>query len=179
QLADTSEDGTRGDSMEKAFQRVTGKIHLRTLKHIEFDMRQLERDVRSYNRAARKEKVKEYPLDPKEYYISTQHFWSVAHKETFRSMKAGQTGYAHFNRKIKEYVDQGIPLCWTLYLGMFKEEGLPQTYGGHMRIIFGYNDETGQIYYTDSWGEGHEKKAMRADEAYCMTMALYSMVPNR
>lgn len=179
QLADTGEDGTSGASMIKAFQRVTGKIHLRTLKHLELDDNQFERDVRSYNRVARKEGVKEYPLDPKEYYIDPRHFWSIAHKETFRSMKAAQPGYAHFNRKIKEYVDQGIPVCWTLFLGMFKEEGLPQTYGGHMRIIFGYNEKTGHIYYTDSWGEGHEKKIMRADEAYCMTMGLYTMVPNR
>jgi hypothetical protein len=48
-----------------------------------------------------------------------------------------------------------------------------------MRLIIGYNPTTEEIYYTDSWGDGHEKKKMRADEAYCMTMALYSMVPNK
>ncbi len=179
QLADTSEGGTSGDAMEKAFQKVTGKVHLRTLKHIEFDQRQMEKDIRGYNRAAKSAGVKTFDLDPDRWIIDPRHFWSVAHKETFRDMKRTQGGYAHFNRKIKEYVDQGIPLCWTLYLGMFKEEGLPQTEGGHMRLIFGYNPDTEEIYYSDSWGHGHEKKKMRADEAYCMTMALYSMVPNR
>ncbi|WP_193212059.1 C39 family peptidase [Luteolibacter marinus] len=179
QIADTDDSGTSGDDMEKAFQKVTGKIHLRTLKHIDYDDRQLEKDIRGYNRAAKAAKVRTFDLDPDEYYINPRHFWSVANKETFREMKRSQGGYDHFNRKIKEYVDQGIPLCWTLYLGMFKEEGLPQTYGGHMRLIIGYNPKTEMIMYTDSWGEGHEKKTMRADEAYCMTMALYSMVPNR
>ena len=67
---------------------------------------------------------------------------------------------------------------------MFPEKGLPQSFGGHMRLIIGYNFSSPdaaehQIYYTDSWGEGHEKKSMRADEGYCMTMALYTMVPNK
>lgn len=179
QLANTDEGGTSGTEMEKAFQKVTGKVHLRTLKHIEFDERQMVKDIRTYNSAAKKVGAKTFDLDPDEWYIDPRHFWSVVNKDTFRDVKRGQGGYAHFNRKIKEYVDQGIPLCWTLQLGMFKEEGLPQTYGGHMRLIFGYNPETEEIYYTDSWGEGHEKKKMRADEAYCMTMALYSMVPNK
>ena len=53
-----------------------------------------------------------------------------------------------------------------------------------MRLIIGYNfdspnTEDHKIYYTDSWGQGHEKKSMRADEAFCMTMAMYSMVPNK
>ena len=184
QLANTSDSGTSPDEMEKAFQRVTGKIHLRTLKHIEFDARQLERDIRGYNRAAKAADKKTFDLDPDRYIIHPAHFWSVADAATFRDMKRGQNRFEHFQRKIKEYVDQGIPLCWTLYLGMFPEEGLPQSSGGHMRMIFGYNFDSPDpakhmIYYTDSWGEGHEKKIMRADEAYSMTMALYSMVPNR
>ncbi len=184
QIANTGEHGTRGDEMEKAFQRVTGKVHLRTLKHIEFDMRQMEKDIRGYNRVAKKQKVKTFDFDPDEYIIDPREFWFSVNKEAFREMKRSQTGHDHFKRKIKEYVDQGIPLCWTLYLGMFPEKGLPQTSGGHMRLIIGYNfdspdDAEHKIYYTDSWGEGHEKKTMRADEAYCMTMAMYSMVPNK
>ena len=184
QIANTGDHGTSGNDMEKAFQRVTGKIHLRTLKHIEYDEKRAERDLRSYNSAAKKAGVKIIDIDTDRYYVDPRQFWFNAHKETFRDMKRGQQGYEHFERKVKEYVDQGIPLCWTLYLGMFPEKGLPQSYGGHMRLIIGYNfssPDSGehQIYYTDSWGDGHEKKAMRADEAFCMTMALYSMVPNK
>ena len=184
QLANTDENGTNGGQMEKAFQRVTGKIHLRTLKHIEYDDKGAERDLRGYNAAAKKVGVKIIDIDPKVYEVDPRQFWFNAHKETFRDMKRAQQGYDRFESKVKEYVDQGIPLCWTLYLGMVKEKDLPQSFGGHMRLIIGYNFTSKdpaehQIYYTDSWGEGHEKKAMRADEAYCMTMALYSMVPNR
>jgi hypothetical protein len=65
---------------------------------------------------------------------------------------------------------------------MYKEGDMPQSWGGHMRLIIGYNfddPEVPKIYYTDSWGEGHSLKTMRADEAYCMTTALYAMVPNK
>ena len=184
QLANTSDRGTSGDAMEKAFQRVTGKVHLRTLKHIEFDMKQMEKDIRGYNRVAKQKSVKTFDEDPKEFMIDPRYFWQSVNKDAFREMKRGQPTYEHFERKIKEYVDQGIPLCWTLYLGMFKEKDIPQVGGGHMRLIIGYNfdspnPEEHKIYYTDSWGEGHEKKIMRSDEAFCMTMAMYSMVPNK
>ncbi|MEP4078811.1 hypothetical protein [Haloferula sp.] len=182
QLADTTERGTQADVMEKAFQRITGRIHVRTLKLIEYDDRQFERDVRSYNRAAKKADKWTFDVDLDEWIVHPASFWSKADTGVFREIKAKQNRFDHFNRKIKEYVDQGVPLCWTLFLGMYKEEGLPQSWGGHMRLIIGYNfddPEVPMIYYTDSWGEGHALKSMRSDEAYCMTTALYAMVPSR
>lgn len=184
QLANTGDSGTRPDEMEKAFQRVTGKIHLRTLALFDYDERLFEKDIRSYNRAAKSAGKPTFDYDPDEYIISPAHLWTKVDPPTFRDMKRDQNRFEHFERKIKEYVDQGIPLCWTLFLGMFPEEGLPQSFGGHMRMIFGYNFDSEdpaehKIYYTDSWGGGHEKKVMRADEAYSMTTGLYTMVPNR
>ncbi|NNC88266.1 MAG: hypothetical protein HKN82_07390 [Akkermansiaceae bacterium] len=179
QLANTDQYGTSGNDMEKAFRTLTGKIHARTLKHIEYDDRQFERDYKSYNRAAKKEGVRVFEEDLDEWIIDPRWFWFNAHKATFRTVKASQNKYDHFRRKIEEYVDQGIPLCWTLYMGMFKEDDTPQSYGGHMRLIIGYNNEKEEIIYSDSWGKGHAVKRMRADEAWCMTMALYSMLPNR
>ena len=179
-LANTSGNGgTSGDDMVKAFQRITGKIHVRTIKHIDYDNRQFEKDFKSYNRVAKREGVWYSDKDTDDWYLSPQWFWSKADKDVFRSMKAEQTKFEHFNRKIKEYVDEGIPMCWTLYLGMFPEKGLPQSWGGHMRLIIGYNEKTKEILYSDSWGSGHGMKRMRADEAWCMNMGLYSMVPNR
>lgn len=182
QLADTTENGTSGAVMEKAFQKITGRIHVRTLKLIEYDDRQFERDVKSYNRAAKKADKWTFDVDLDEWIVHPVSFWSKADTDVFREIKAKQNRFDHFNRKIKEYVDQGVPLCWTLFLGMYKENDIPQSWGGHMRLIIGYNfedEEVPMIYYTDSWGEGHGLKKMRADEAYCMTTALYAMVPNK
>ena len=182
QLANTDENGTDGDAMKKAFQKVTGKIHLRTLELVKYDDGQIKRDLRNYNTAAKKAGVKTFDEDPEDF--NPLRFWFDAHKETFRDMKRTQAGYSVFSRKVKEYVDQGVPVCWTLFLGMFKEGDLPQSFGGHMRLIYGYDytspdPANHKIYYTDSWGEGHEQKTMRVDEAYSMTMGLYVMLPNQ
>ncbi len=72
-----------------------------------------------------------------------------------------------------------MPVCRTLYLGMFQEEDAFQSWGGHMRLIIGYNEKTSEVIYTDSWGDGHGEKRMAADEAWCMTTGLYAMIPNR
>lgn len=184
QVANADEYGTAGDDMEKAFQKITGRIHVRTLKLIDYDNRDFEKDVRHYNRAAKKAGVKTFDVDLDRWIVSPVMFWSQAHPETFRDVKAKQNGCDFFQSRIKTYIDQGIPLCWTLFLGMFKEEGLPQSWGGHMRLITGYRfpdgkDGVPEIVYTDSWGDGHARKVMRLDEAFCMTMGLYAMVPNK
>lgn len=178
-LADTSNSGTSFEDMEKAFRSITGKANVRTIKLMEFDENQLKRDIRYYNRAAKKAEKPSFDYDLDEYYISPVMFWNKVDPELFREVKAEQNGFEVFNRKIKEYIDQGVPLCWTLYLGMFKEGDLPQSGGGHMRLIIGYDEAKKEIVYSDSWGEGHESKRMRADEAFCMTTAIYAMVPTR
>jgi len=62
---------------------------------------------------------------------------------------------------------------------MFKEDAIPQARGGHLRLIIGYNEKTGEILYPDSWGKGHECKRMPAIHAWCMTMAIFTMAPSR
>jgi Peptidase_C39 like family len=49
--------------------------------------------------------------------------------------------------------------------------------GGHMRIILGYDTKEKLIYYTDSWGPGHEMKKMKLDEAWAVTMGLFIVEP--
>ncbi|MCB1093218.1 MAG: C39 family peptidase, partial [Verrucomicrobiae bacterium] len=73
-----------------------------------------------------------------------------------------------FVKAIHDYVDDGIPLLWGLNLGEYPEEPAiaEQAVGGHMRMIIGYNDKTGYLIFTDSWGAGHEMKRMTYDNAY-------------
>lgn len=59
-------------------------------------------------------------------------------------------------RPVYKSIDAGIPVLW----------GIP----GHMRLIIGYNDAKGIIYYSDTWGAGHEKKQMNAFNAYMITL---------
>jgi hypothetical protein len=179
QLAKTGNMGTSLSEMEEALKRVTGKLHVRTTKQFDLDMRQYIQDVKSYNQAAKKANESEFLFERNEVIVNPLKFWSEVKPEIFLQMKTQQSGFNRFTGKIEEYVDQGIPLCWALQLGMFKETGIPQTHGGHMRLLIGYNSKTQELLYTDSWGKGHELKRMPAGQAWCMTMALYTMAPTK
>lgn len=84
-----------------------------------------------------------------------------------------------FLKAIRTHVDNGLPLLWSLELGQFKETPNlnPQAAGGHMRIINGYNDKDQTIVFTDSWGEGHERKTMSMSDAYQATRGLFVLQP--
>ncbi len=97
-----------------------------------------------------------------------------------RKMTVGKpVSDAEFAKAIHRYVDEGIPLLWGLTLGQFPEEPsiAQQTGGGHMRMIIGYNDKTGHVLFSDSWGAGHELKRMRLSDAYQATHGLFAMSP--
>lgn len=84
-----------------------------------------------------------------------------------------------FHELIRDSIDEGIPLLWGLEIGVFPEEPSIslQASGGHMRMIIGYNDETDQVIFTDSWGAGHEFKTMDANHAYRATTGLFLLKP--
>lgn len=49
--------------------------------------------------------------------------------------------------------------------------------GGHMRLIVGYDPKEKLIYYSDSWGPGHEMKKMSLEEAWTVTMGVFIVEP--
>ena len=49
--------------------------------------------------------------------------------------------------------------------------------GGHMRLIVGYDTVKQLIFYTDSWGPGHEMKSMPIDQAFAVTSAMFVLEP--
>ncbi|MBC8128234.1 MAG: C39 family peptidase [Gloeobacteraceae cyanobacterium ES-bin-144] len=84
-----------------------------------------------------------------------------------------------FIKEVRRYIAEGVPLLWSLELGRYPEEPpiSKQTAGGHMRMIIGYNDKTGHILFSDSWGAGHELKKMKLDDAYSASTGLFVMLP--
>jgi hypothetical protein len=64
------------------------------------------------------------------------------------------------------------------YEELKKKGERPPFGGGHMRLIVGYSAKYGTIYYTDSWGPGHELKSMPIDQAWATTLALWALEPN-
>jgi Peptidase_C39 like family len=97
-----------------------------------------------------------------------------------RKMTVGKrVDEAKFSKDIHQSIDDGVPVLWGLELGRFPEEPsiAQQTGGGHMRMIIGYNDRTGHLLFSDSWGAGHECKRMTLNHAYQATLGYFAMAP--
>ena len=97
-----------------------------------------------------------------------------------RKMTVGKpVSEVDFAKNIHHYIDEGIPLLWGLTLGKYPEEPsiAEQAGGNHMRMIIGYNDKTGHVLFSDSWGAGHELKRMKMGDAYGATHGLFAMSP--
>jgi len=84
-----------------------------------------------------------------------------------------------FDESVTARIDESDPIFWTVLLGDVPEAGVSVRGTGaddgrsaHMRLIIGYNEDRGEILYTDSWGEGHELKRMDAADALSITTAM-------
>lgn len=84
-----------------------------------------------------------------------------------------------FGENVTARIDESDPIFWTVRLGDVPEQVphgndtyLSADHGSHMRLIIGYNEDRGEVLYTDSWGEGHELKRMDAADALSITTAM-------
>ena len=63
-----------------------------------------------------------------------------------------KSGISRFEKEIEASINEGIPLLWTVTVGIYEEPmRLPQSRGGHMRMIIGYNKAKREIIFSDSW----------------------------
>ena len=95
-------------------------------------------------------------------------------------LKARSKGAKKFMDVVKKNVDAGVPLFWCVTLGLYPEvPALPQSRGGHMRLIIGYDEGNKSIIYSDSWGAGHEVKSMEVAKAAAMTADRFALKSSR
>lgn len=160
-LCKSSGDGTTLDAMTKAIRTISNSFHVSVKPWKWVDMKKLAKD---YERLAVREKKDLYNLDPE---VLLQVIRSKPNI-TKKAMK-----------DVRGFVDAGVPIVWGVMLGMYPEQGLPQSFGGHMRLIIGYNEKEKLIVYSDSWGARHEKKTMPLDQACAITQALFVLRPMR
>ncbi|WDE98706.1 C39 family peptidase [Lentisphaera profundi] len=116
-------------------------------------------------------KVSFYDKNP--YFLSAGTIRSMAKKisEKDRNM-------AKFEKEIIKRINRGRMVAWSMMVGAFEEKGAREgSWGGHMRMIIGYNLKTHEILYSDSWGRGHELKRWPLKYAYLVTTGLYDVVP--
>ena len=166
-LCDSSADGgTASNAMETAMAAICKKfpVKLVTLEDYQTSMMTM---MEPYNKLAKKEGKSQISM--------MQAPMDVADPEILLKARAGKKAQVKkWLSLVKRHIDSGSPVLWSVVLGIYKEPiSVPQTRGGHMRLIIGYNMKEQTIIYSDSWGAGHEKKTLPAAEAAAMTTGRY------
>jgi hypothetical protein len=171
-----AERGTNPAAMLAALKKVGNRLRVRVRQIEGIDVKEILTLIKEYNRQAKKEGQPQVP-DPG-LNIDLDAVFSRMNGETLKAVRAKTPGeLAKFQHEIQPHVDTGIPVLWSVRLGLIKEPEIPQAVGGHMRLIIGYNPKTQEIIYTDSWGAGHEKKRMSLADACTITMSLATIEP--
>ncbi|MCB1228400.1 MAG: C39 family peptidase [Verrucomicrobiales bacterium] len=147
--------------------------------HIAFDQHQLAQVVGTTADGGTLGSATEEGLDKIDSLFKTRFKSLISYRMDSRDRE--KLNADRFKKMIRDSIDQGIPLLWSLGLGQMREDPpLPQSgqiSGGHMRLIIGYNDAQQRVIFSDSWGAGHEKKSADMRAAFACTHGLYSLTP--
>ncbi|MDD5727679.1 MAG: C39 family peptidase [Victivallales bacterium] len=182
QAAGTSSSGTKTRDIEKSMKSVGVRCKFRVEEVKEFspivgNMKILT-FIKKYNRNAKRAGKATISVSRVKSY--NQLFRSMDEEILIKTMiKYDSGGYKRFQSRVAENIDEGIPVLWGVMLGMVKEPKLPQQVGCHMRLIIGYNPQTEEIIYSDSWGKGHEFKRMSWEKAWTMTQMAHVFIPKK
>jgi hypothetical protein len=184
----TAENGTSWSEMVKSVEIIGKKCKLGLVKVAQSNMSlgDLEKQINIYNQTATrmgKEKldINKYISHKGNmiYYNPGQAIQDMEPKVLKSIAVKNGSGFKRFSTGIRQQIKAGIPLFWGVTLGIYSEPEIPQASGGHMRLIIGYNDETGDILYSDSWGAGHELKRMPEEWAWTITHDVYYLKPRK
>ena len=140
----------------------------------------IEEEISRYNKAAKIEKKPELTLAQftRGNMIYVSEMREAMDKKVIYRMRLKDARFKKFSAGVRQQVNAGVPVFWGVTLGIFPERGVnPQSTGGHMRLIIGYNDKKKEILYTDTWGEGHELKRMPEDWAFTITHDAFFLKP--
>jgi hypothetical protein len=171
-----AEGGTSSAAMRAALKKLAARLKVRVREHESLDVKQVLDMIKDYNRNAKKAGEAELP-DPG-YSIDIGLIYHSMKGPVLKEARTkNKSDLSRFQRDVQSHIDAGIPLLWSVQLGLLAEPGLPQAGGGHMRLIIGYNTKNQEILYSDSWGAGHELKRMKADDAWTITTQLVTIEP--
>ena len=166
--------GTSMSAMKSAMATCGRKFGMRMETIDELDSRDYEHMLKDYNRATRQYGTQKIET-PRGVIIGPDTFWLMTDVETLlASRTAPPDKLKAWVAKMKRYVDVGVPVIWFVTCGLVSDN---EQRGGHMRLIVGYDDVAGMIYYSDTWGPGHECKAMSVQDAYAITRGRFVLIP--
>ena len=190
ELANSSETaGTNVTQWEKALREVANAhgLDLQTIKELTNTSHPLSSLVDEYNSWAGEMGCGSLVAD--DYLISagSLRIWNFTAFEQDQEyavrrqlMLMDDARREAFTDNVIGRISESDPLFWCVNMGNVPEEvphlnftALSANRGEHMRLIIGYNEERGEVLYSDSWGEGHELKRMDGLDALSITTGMY------
>ena len=183
QIANTATTGgTSTAEMFGALRKLAGRFRVNVITEDELTYPLFLQEISDYNRVARNApKSANVPLiDTRTTPLSYDTVINQMSGEVLREArtKLNPAYVTKFEHDIQSHIERGIPLLWSVSLGLLPEAKLsPQARGGHMRLIIGYNAKTKEVYYSDTWGMGHELKKMPLADAWTITDGLFTLEP--
>ena len=185
-------DADRGTSINKLVDVLEGNqnklgIRFKQLYRYELDnFNDLKKVIKDYNSIARRRDQKKIDLDyylfvdGRSRYLDFGSLMKALDFNIFREVRMQESrDCREFFETVRENIDNGVPLCWSTFIIPGVGDTNSSEFGMHMRIITGYNDKTGEIIFSDSWGAGHEKKSLKNEDAWSITVNLVSLEPRR
>jgi hypothetical protein len=177
ELANSSAtEGTSNEAMFDSLKKLSQRLQVKIRSIESMDVRQILDLMREYNERARRKRAPEIP--DQGMTLDMQRIYSSMQPDILKEARThNKADVDRFQQIVQDHIDQGIPVLWSVMLGIVPEEKAPKVLAGHMRLIIGYNADTNEILYSDSWGPGHELKRMAADDAWTITTALNTIEP--
>ena len=182
QAGTTADGGTSVEAMKRTVTAVGEKngLGFQSIVSMSAGVGDIEDEIARYNKAAKAEKKPELSLAQFTHgnMIHVSEMRAAMDKKVIYRMRQKDARLKKFAAGVRQQVNAGVPVFWGVTLGIFPERGVnPQSTGGHMRLIIGYNDKKKEILYTDTWGEGHELKRMPEDWAFAITHDAFFLKP--
>ncbi|MCR5413275.1 MAG: C39 family peptidase [Kiritimatiellae bacterium] len=166
----TAQGGTSTDAMRETVRKAASKYRLGYNEIVDMNG-DPQKAIKAYNSAAKRLKKPEISYGQ---FLRGNTFMigdmiAAMQPDVIKEMREKDFRAKMFVKKVREQIDKGNPVFWSVTLGIWREPGLPQQNGGHMRLIIGYNKKTNEILYSDSWGAAHALKRMPGDWAFAIT----------
>ena len=125
--------------------------------------------ISRYNRAARSARKSAIRLEDyikvqgKQRILDMNSLNKALDQDVCRQMRLADRDVVKFRKEVHEAIRRGLPVLWMI--------------PGHIRLIVGMDPKEDQIFYSDSWGQGHEKKKMPTQEAFIITHRIFVLEP--
>ena len=178
QLANTSANGgTSVAAMTEVLKKLTARLKIRVRTIDETTVHDMLALIADYNRLAKLRKAS--IIAPPGQMIDVAGVYGEMNPAVLRETRGkNRSGLSSFERKVKASVDKGIPVLWSVMLGIVPEArvNIPKP-DGHMRLIVGYNEKSKEIVFSDTWGMGNEAKRMPATDAWTITTGMATIEP--